>query len=619
MNLLTAEHLTKSYTERLLFDDTDFSINEGDKIGLIGINGTGKSTLLKLVAGLEEPDAGTIVRGRNLAIRYLSQNPEFKKGETVLESIIRENDGQDHVWDFESQAKTMLNKLGITDHNAVVDHLSGGQKKRVALASVLLSTADLLILDEPTNHLDSDMAEWLEDYLKRFKGALLMITHDRYFLDSVTNCIVELDNGKLYRYQANYEGFLELKAERMDMERASERKRQSILRVELEWVKRGARARTNKQKGRLQRYEELKNQKGPVEDGQVEMESVSSRLGRTTVELSDICKAYGDNVLIQDYTYFFLKNDRIGYIGPNGSGKSTLMKIIAGWVQPDSGTVEIGQTVKMGYFSQENEDMDTSLKVIDYIKNVAEYVKTKDGSISASQMLERFLFPPSVQHTVIAKLSGGERRRLYLLKILMDAPNVLILDEPTNDLDIRTLMILEDYLDSFQGIVITVSHDRYFLDRVVRRIFAFEGNGVVRQYEGGFTDYQLKKEMEQAEAGGTIGGKGVAAAGAGVKGAKAGAGDAEDAAQVKKTEKPRERKLKFSYMEQKEWDTIEDDLAALEEKISDLDAQIAASATNYGKLRELMAEKESVEAKLEEKMERWMYLNDLAEKIAAQK
>ena len=613
MNLVTAEHLTKSYTERLIFDDTDFSINEGDKIGIIGVNGTGKSTLLKLVAGLEEPDSGTIVRGRNLTIRYLSQNPVFEKGETILESIIRENDGHDHVWDFESQAKSMLNKLGITDHHEVVDHLSGGQKKRVALASVLLPTADLLILDEPTNHLDSEMAEWLEDYLKRFRGALLMITHDRYFLDSVTNCIVELDNGKLYRYQANYEGFLELKAERMDMERASERKRQSILRVELEWVKRGARARTTKQKGRLQRYEELKNQKGPTEELSVEMESVSSRLGRTTVELSDICKAYGDKVLVKDYTYFFLKNDRIGYIGPNGSGKSTLMKMIAGWEKPDSGTIEIGQTVKMGYFSQENEDMDTSLKVIDYIKNVAEYVKTKDGSISASQMLERFLFPPSVQYTVIGKLSGGERRRLYLLKILMDAPNVLILDEPTNDLDIKTLMILEDYLDSFQGIVITVSHDRYFLDRVVRRIFAFEGNGVIRQYEGGFTDYQIKKEAEMAEVGEAGG------SGAGPKGGKtAGSAGAAAAEPAKKTEKPREKKLKFSYLEQREWDTIEDDMAALEEKIADLDVQIAASATSYGKLRELMAAKEEAETKLEEKMERWMYLNDLAEKIAEQ-
>ena len=612
MNLVTAEHLTKSYTERLLFNDTDFSINEGDKIGLIGINGTGKSTLLKMVAGLEEPDQGTIIRGRNLDIRYLPQNPVFKSGETVLESILRENEGHEHVWDLESQAKAMLNKLGISDHTEVVDHLSGGQKKRVALASVLLSTAQLLILDEPTNHLDSEMADWLEDYLKRFKGALLMITHDRYFLDSVTNRIVELDNGKLYSYQANYEGFLELKAERMDMEKASERKRQSILRVELEWMKRGARARSTKQKGRIMRYEALRDAKGPVEEEHVEMESISSRLGRTTVELSDICKAYGDKVLIRDYTYVFLKNDRIGYIGPNGSGKSTLMKIIAGWEKPDSGTVEIGQTVKIGYFSQENEDMDTSCRVIDYIRNVAEYVKTKDGSISASQMLERFLFPPSVQYTVIEKLSGGERRRLYLLKILMSAPNVLILDEPTNDLDIRTLMILEDYLDSFQGIVITVSHDRYFLDRVVNRIFAFEGNGVLRQYEGGFTDYQAKKEMEQENQ--------TAGAASGIKKKEAQRADlAEDALVSPKTEKPREKKLRFSYKEQKEWDTIEDDIAACEEQIADLEKQIEASATDYGKLNKLMEEKMKTETLLEEKMDRWMYLNELAEKIAAAK
>ena len=565
-----------------------------------------------MVAGLEEPDQGTIIRGRNLDIRYLPQNPVFKSGETVLESILRENEGHEHVWDLESQAKAMLNKLGISDHTEVVDHLSGGQKKRVALASVLLSTAQLLILDEPTNHLDSEMADWLEDYLKRFKGALLMITHDRYFLDSVTNRIVELDNGKLYSYQANYEGFLELKAERMDMEKASERKRQSILRVELEWMKRGARARSTKQKGRIMRYEALRDAKGPVEEEHVEMESISSRLGRTTVELSDICKAYGDKVLIRDYTYFFLKNDRIGYIGPNGSGKSTLMKIIAEWEKPDSGTVEIGQTVKIGYFSQENEDMDTSCRVIDYIRNVAEYVKTKDGSISASQMLERFLFPPSVQYTVIEKLSGGERRRLYLLKILMSAPNVLILDEPTNDLDIRTLMILEDYLDSFQGIVITVSHDRYFLDRVVNRIFAFEGNGVLRQYEGGFTDYQAKKEMEQENQ--------TAGAASGIKKKEAQRADlVEEASVAPKTEKPREKKLRFSYKEQKEWDTIEDDIAACEEQIADLEKQIEASATDYGKLNKLMEEKTRTETLLEEKMDRWMYLNELAEKIAAAK
>ena len=615
MNLVTAEHLTKSYTERLLFDDTDFSINEGDKIGLIGINGTGKSTLLKLVAGLEEPDSGRIVRGRNLDIRYLPQNPVFHPGETVLESVLRENEGHEHVWDIESQAKSMLNRLGIPDFNEEVEHLSGGQKKRAALASVLLSTAELLILDEPTNHLDSEMADWLEDYLKKFKGALLMITHDRYFLDSVTNRIVELDNGKLYSYQANYEGFLELKAERMDMEKASERKRQSILRTELAWMQRGARARSTKQKGRIQRFEVLRDKKGPVEDGKVEMESISSRLGRTTIEISDLCKSYGDKVLVKDYTYFFLKDDRIGYIGPNGSGKSTLMKMIAGWVKPDSGTIEIGQTVKLGYFSQENEDMDTSLKVIDYIKNVAEYVKTKDGSISASQMLERFLFPPSVQYTVIEKLSGGERRRLYLLKILMSAPNVLILDEPTNDLDIQTLMILEDYLDSFQGIVITVSHDRYFLDRVVGRIFAFEGDGKLQQYEGGFTDYQAAKAEREAKLAESAAENPAAAK----KSADKGNDTAETDSVSRGNAKPREKKLKFSYKEQREWDTIEDDIAALEEAVENLEKEIEASATNFTKLNELMKEKEEKEAQLEEKMDRWVYLNDLAEQIEAQK
>lgn len=609
MNLVTAEHLTKSYTERLIFDDTGFSIQEGDKIGLIGINGTGKSTLLRMTAGLEDPDEGTIVRGRSLDIRFLSQNPVFLPGETALEAVLRENEGRGHVWDLESQAKAMLNRLGIPDCNAVMDTLSGGQKKRTALAAVLLSTADLLILDEPTNHLDSEMADWLEDYLKKFKGALFMVTHDRYFLDSVTNRILELDHGKLYSYQTNYEGFLERKAEREEMEQASERKRQSILRTELAWIQRGARARSTKQKGRIQRFEALRDQKGPQTEERVQMESISSRLGRTTVELSNICKAYGEKVLIRDYTYFFLKNDRVGYIGPNGSGKSTLMKIIAGWVKPDSGTVEIGQTVRLGYFSQENEDMDVSLRVIDYIRSVAEYVKTKDGSISASQMLERFLFPPSVQYTVIGKLSGGERRRLYLLKILMDAPNVLILDEPTNDLDIQTLMILEDYLDSFQGIVIAVSHDRYFLDRVVGRIFAFEGDGTLCQYEGGFTDYQAAKaEREAAE--GERSGNGQS---------RSGAGKDSGAAAGGRKEKPREKKLRFTYMEQKEWETIEETIAGLEEEIAGLEKEILKAATDYGRLNQLMEEKNEKEALLEEKMERWMYLNDLAEKIAGQK
>lgn len=645
MSLITIEHLTKSYTERLLFDDTAFSINEGEKVGLIGINGTGKSTLLKIVAGLEEPDDGSVVRRRNLYIRYLPQIPVFTAGDTVLDAIVRDNASEPHFSsreEIEASAKNILTRLGIYDFDEKVEHLSGGQRKRVALTSVLLSTADLLILDEPTNHLDSEMADWLEDYLKKFRGALLMITHDRYFLDSVTNRIVELDKGKLYSYQTNYEGFVKLKAERIDIAVASERKRQSILKTELAWMQRGARARSTKQKAHIQRYEALRDMDAPEFDKEVEMESISSRLGRTTVEVKDLCKSYGNKVLLKDFTYIFLKNDRVGIIGPNGSGKSTLMKMIAGWVQPDSGSIEIGQTVKIGYFSQENEAMDESLKIIDYIRNVAEYVQTKDGSISASQMLERFLFPGSVQYTTISRLSGGEKRRLYLLRILMDAPNVLLLDEPTNDLDIRTLTILEDYLDSFQGIVITVSHDRYFLDRMVRRIFAFEGDGKVVQYEGGFTDYQAAYLLKHPDLLGGSAGRGKnGAAGdsygrgaAGSVGAAVGNGaagsldqnavdaDGLNAAGAGKKSsqdgRAHQKKLKFSYKEQREWDTIEDEIAGLEAEIEALDGQIAESATNYGKLNQLMAEKAEKEALLEEKMDRWMYLQELAEKIAAQ-
>ncbi len=621
-------------------------------MGLIGINGTGKSTLLKIVAGLEAPDEGTVVRGRNLYIRYLAQNPVFEPGLTVLDCVIRENQEHEQIWDLEGEAKSILNKLGITEYDAVISTLSGGQKKRVALASVLLSTADLLVLDEPTNHLDSAMADWLEDYLKKFRGALLMITHDRYFLDSVSNRIVELDQGKLYSYQANYAGFLELKAERMAIGQASERKRQSILRVELEWIKRGARARSTKQKGRIQRFEALSAKEAPREEGSVEMSSISSRLGRTTVEASHLNKSYGDKLLIRDFSYIFLKNDRIGIIGPNGSGKSTLMKMLVGWVKPDAGETIIGQTVRIGYFSQESEDMEEDIRVIDYIKNVAEYVKTPDGSISASQMLERFLFPSHMQYTMVGKLSGGERRRLYLLHILMSAPNVLILDEPTNDLDIRTLTILEDYLDHFQGIVITVSHDRYFLDRVVRRIFAFEGNGEIQQYEGGYTDYQaayaerygvlpgIGAGTTAAVGSGIAGGSGVVSGGGSAgdrgsagSGAAAGSetaggggtatnGGAAGGTSGKKSWKenqPKEKKLKFSYKEQREWETIEDDIAALEEAISGLEADILAAASDYSRLNCLMQEKEEKELALEEKMERWMYLNDLAEKIEAQK
>ena len=609
MNLLTIEHLKKSYTERLLFDDTAFSINEGEKVGLIGINGTGKSTLLRIVAGLEEPDDGSVVKGRSLYIRYLPQIPEFESGETVLEAIVRENKNEPHFAsgeELKAAARSMLNRLEILDGEAKIDTLSGGQRKRVALASVLLSTADLLILDEPTNHLDSGMAEWLEAYLKSFKGALLMITHDRYFLDSVTNRIVELDKGKLYSYQGGYEKYLELKAERMEMAEAAERRRQSILRTEIAWMQRGARARSTKQKAHIQRYEALRDQDGPQYDRNVQLESIASRLGRTTVELKDICKSYGDRMLLQDFTYIFLKNDRVGIIGPNGSGKSTLMKIIAGWVQPDSGTVQIGQTVKLGYFSQENEAMDESLRVIDYIKNAAEYVKTKDGSISASQMLERFLFPASVQYTIIGKLSGGEKRRLYLLRILMEAPNVILLDEPTNDLDIQTLVILEDYLDTFPGIVITVSHDRYFLDRVVNRIFAFEGQGRVQQYEGGYTDYlrafELRHPQKEAQEENTP-----------REGQKA-----VNRSNWKETAgAPKKKKLSFK--EQKEWETIEDKIAALESGIEALEKEMEGAASNYARLNELMKTKSEKETALEEKMDRWMYLNELVEQIEGQK
>ena len=446
MNIINVENITKSYTGRKLFSKASFYVQENEKIGIIGINGTGKSTLLKIVAGDEEPDEGTVTTANHIVINYLPQNPEFDPDETALEHVmsrvVTSQLDEDMRWSIESDAKSLLMKLDITDMAQKTGELSGGQRKRLALATVVLKPCDVLILDEPTNHLDYEMVEWLEDYLRRFRGAIIMITHDRYFLDSVCNRIVEVDKGQTYSYDTNYSGFLELKAAREESERASERKRQSILRKEIEWMQRGARARSTKQKAHIQRYEALRDQKGPQTDGKVELSSVSSRMGRTTIELHDISKAYGDIVCVKNFTYIFLKNDRIGIIGPNGSGKSTLMKMIAGWVEPDAGTVTIGQTVKLGYFSQENEAMDESLRVIDYIKNVAEYVKTNDGRITASQMLERFLFPSSVQYSVISKLSGGEKRRLYLCRILMEAPNVLMLDEPTNDLDIQTCLLI---------------------------------------------------------------------------------------------------------------------------------------------------------------------------------
>lgn len=607
MNILTLENVTKGFGDKVLFQDVTFGIHEGDKIGVIGINGTGKSTLLKIIAGIEETDEGTIVKGNGVRIGYLPQNPIFEKGMKVLDYVAGTE--QERMLDIvkESEAKTILTKLGIFDFDQKVDVLSGGQKKRIALAKVLVDRYEILVLDEPTNHIDNEMADWLEQYLNQYKGVLIMVTHDRYFLDRVTNKIVEIDNHTLYSYDENYSGFLKLKAEREDMERASYRKTQSILKTELAWMMRGARARSTKQKARIERFEELKQVERPREEETVQLDSVGTRLGKKTIELRNICKSYGEKTLIDGYSYIVLRNERIGIIGANGCGKSTLIKIINGIVTPDSGEVEIGDTIKIGYFAQENQHMEEGgMRVIDYIRNVAEYIETAKGTASASQMLERFLFSPAMQYTPIEKLSGGEKRRLYLLRVLMEAPNVLILDEPTNDLDIATLTILEDYLDSFSGIVITVSHDRYFLDRVVNRIFAFEGNGVIRQYEGGFTDYLEKKKAEEKSITSSNDKKSE-----GTKG--------NNSDEKKSWQKNREQKLKFSYKEQREYDTIDEDIAKLEERIAQLEQEIAENANQYTKLQELMEQKEEAEQALEEKMERWVYLNDLAEKIAEQK
>ena len=599
MNIINIEHISKVFGEKQVFDDISCGIHQGDKIGIIGINGTGKTTLLKIIAGLEEPDQGQVIFQKGLRVTYLPQSPKFPEHATVLSYVADGADGAD--WGRESEAKNALNRLGITDHHEEIDHLSGGQKKRVALARTLVNPADVLILDEPTNHIDNEMAVWLEEYLNQWKGAIIMVTHDRYFLDRVTNKILEIDQGKLYSYTANYSQFLELKAQREEMELASERKRQSVLRMELEWAKRGCRARTTKQRARLERLEALKNGKAPVRDAEVEMDSVETRMGKKTIELHHISKSYGQKKLIDDFEYIVLKNQRLGIIGPNGCGKSTLMKIITGKEEPDQGTVEIGDTVKIGYFAQEVTEMDENQRVIDYIKDVAEYVPTKDGRITASQMLERFLFTPAMQYTPIGKLSGGERRRLYLLKVLMDAPNVLILDEPTNDLDIPTLTILEDYLDSFLGIVITVSHDRYFLDNIADRIFAFEAGGKLVQYEGGYTDYLEAKERKN----GTV--------------VRESEESAKKKADRKNWKKDAPEKLKFTYKEQKEYETIDDEIASLEQKIEELDEQMMQYATNSAKLSEITEQKEAAEAALEEKMERWVYLNDLAERIENQK
>ena len=645
MNILTLENITKAYGERKLFDNTGFYLQEGEKAGIIGINGTGKSTLLKMIVGLEEPDEGRIVKANHAVVSYLPQNPEFEPEETVIQAVVKsavEVKRQMEHWDgtgstglessaisydeeslLAAEAKTMLTKLGVYDFEQKCGELSGGQKKRLALVAVLLASADILVLDEPTNHLDNEMSDWLEEMLKKTKSAIVMITHDRYFLDSVSNRIVEIDKGKIYSYSTNYSGFLELKTQREEMAEASQRKRNSILRVELEWVKRGARARSTKQKARLERYEELKNTAAPVKDGEVELSSVASRLGRTTVELENICKSYGDKVLINNFTYIFLKNDRVGFIGKNGCGKTTLMKMIAGLVQPDSGNITIGQTVKLGYYSQEvdAEIMNPRMRVIDYIRDTAEIIETPEGKITAARMLEKFLFAGEDQYGLIGKLSGGEKRRLYLCKVLMEAPNVLILDEPTNDMDITTLRILEDYLDNFPGIVIVVSHDRFFLDRTVRRIFSFEENGILKQSEGGYTDYVNRRRAEEllfndsAQNLGKIRGTGT------TTGAKNGSDVKTVGEKVDRSNwnSGRKKKLKFTYQEQKDYETIEGDIAALEEKIEAYAQEIPKHSRDFVKLNELMKEKEQCEVQLEEKMERWMYLEDLAARIEAGK
>lgn len=620
MNLLTMEHITKSYTDRVLLDDVAFSINENEKIGVIGVNGMGKSTLLRLVAGVEECDAGQISMGNHVKISYLPQTPVFKEDATVLSGAVegyKEGDESfGDLWTLEAEAKSMLNRLGFLDYDEKIAHMSGGQKKRIALVRALLTPAEILILDEPTNHLDNAMSEWLEEYLTGFRGAILMVTHDRYFLDRVSNRIVEVDKGKLYQYPGNYSEFLRLKEAREDIALATQKKRKNLLRTELQWLQRGARARSTKQKAHIDRIKAMQEMKDIQEEKQVAMDSIVTRMGNKTIEMENISKSYGQKLLIEDFNYIFLKNDRIGIVGPNGCGKSTLLKILNGIVKPDTGHVEIGQTIKIGYFSQENEYMDETMRVVDYVKEVGEYITTSDGKITAAQMLENFLFEGALQWSKIEKLSGGEKRRLYLLRILMSAPNVLILDEPTNDLDIQTLTILEDYLDRFDGIVITVSHDRYFLDRTVRRIFAFEGNGKIRQSEGGYSDYLIRLELEKPEGNFLSVGKGIArkeAFGESLQG-----NENSEKTDSKKTWKERERKLKFTYNEQKEFESIDDDIAKLESKIESLDEEMLKNATNSVKLKELMEKKQEAERALEEKMDRWVYLNDLNEKIQNQ-
>lgn len=632
-SILTMENISKSYTGRMVLNKANFYLQQGEKVGIIGINGTGKSTLLRLISGIEEPDDGNITIAKNTIIRFLPQDLEYPEGTTVIDAVIDADrfvssvstSGKnisrvqaasaedrsikdDEYWTRLSDAKSMLTKLGIYNFDQPVNELSGGQRKCLSIVSVLLYPSEILVMDEPTNHLDQETSQLLEEQLKSHRGALVLVTHDRYFLDSVTNRIIEIDKGNIYSYDSNYSGYLELKMQREEQMISSEAKRQNILRKELAWIRRGARARSTKQKAHIQRYEALRDQEAPIFDQKVQLESISSRMGKTTVELEHISKSYGSTTLINDFSYNFLKTDRVGFVGANGAGKTTLLKMIMGMVQPDSGTITIGQTIRIGYFSQELETeekdsiayMNPQTTVINYIKDIAEYVNTNDGRISASRMLERFLFTPEMQYSRIEKLSGGERRRLNLLRVLMQAPNVLLLDEPTNDLDIATLNILEDYLDTFAGIVITVSHDRYFLDRVVSRIFAFEGNGKVVQYEGGWTEYSQKRSNTA------------------IRNNDNTPVISSDTVEVKAQNRSRSHKLKFSFNEKREYETIEADIAALEDKIRSLEKDIAANSSDFVKLQKLSAQKEETESLLLEKMERWEYLEELAQAIETQ-
>jgi len=586
--LLSAEKIVKGYSEKVLLREISLNIDKGEKIGIIGANGAGKSTFLRILAQVEEPDSGTVTKFSGVRLQYLPQNPTWNKEETVLGQMFADDPSLRDRKEFE--AKKILTQLGIYDVEQPVGNLSGGQRKCVAIAGALIHPCDVLLLDEPTNHLDVSMVQWLERYLMKYTGTIVMVTHDRYFLERITNKIVEIDRGKLYSYPANYSAYLELKAQREEMELGAERKRQSILRKELEWIQRGPRARGTKSKDRIARFEALSKQEGPSETAKLELSSLSSRLGKKTIEISDLSIGFGEKQLISQFEHTLLRSDRIGIVGKSGSGKSTLLNIISGRLRPDSGSVVLGDTVKIGYFSQESAEMDLNSRVIDYIKDSKGVIETAEGSVTASKMLEKYLFTPDMQWNTIGKLSGGERRRLYLLGILMQAPNVLLLDEPTNDLDIQTLTVLEEYLESFSGPVVIVSHDRYFLDKVTDTIFDFRGDGEIRKFLGCYSEYLDEDVAEPAPK--------------------------KAAERVEKVKTPSEKKLRFSFKEQREFETIDGDIAALEEEIKDINEQIELASSDYVKLQELTTQKDSLEQALEEKMNRWVYLNELAEKIA---